>query len=68
MSMSATLIVIIHQLFLIKTMRLMSAFDDSLSIFFCGIPPMHLMPLILLALNALPSIVRAPRWDWPTEG
>jgi len=33
---------ILHQLFPMKTMRLMSASDDNLSIFFCDIPPMHL--------------------------
>ena len=33
-------------------MRLMSASDDNLSTFFCDIPPMHLSPLIRLALNA----------------
>jgi hypothetical protein len=27
-------------------MRLMSASDDNLTIFFCDIPPMHLDPLI----------------------
>lgn len=43
---------IIHQLFLVKALRLMFASDDNLSIFFCGIPPMHLMPPILLTLNA----------------
>ena len=31
-------------MFPIKALRLMSASDDNLSIFFCGIPPMHLVP------------------------
>ena len=30
----------------------MSASDDNLSIFFCSIPPIHLITPILLALNA----------------
>jgi hypothetical protein len=43
---------IIHKLFPIKTLRLMPASDVNLSIFFCSVSPMHLMPPILLALNA----------------
>jgi hypothetical protein len=30
---------IIHELLLIKALRLMSAFDDNLFIFFCGVSP-----------------------------
>jgi len=33
-------------------MRLMSTADDNLSIYFCGIRTMHLIPLVRLTLNA----------------
>jgi hypothetical protein len=35
---------IIHELLLIKALRLMSAVNDSLFIFFCGVSPPHLIP------------------------
>jgi hypothetical protein len=34
----------IHQLFPIKTLRLMSASNVNLSVLFCGVSPMHLIP------------------------
>jgi hypothetical protein len=42
-----------HELLLIKALRLMSDFDDNLFIFFCGVSPTHLIhPPPPLALNA----------------
>jgi hypothetical protein len=54
---------IIHQLFPIKTLRLMSASNGTLSIFFSGVSPMHLIPY-----SSRLERTYLPRWGWPTEG
>ena len=51
---------IIHQLFPIKTMCLMSASDDNLFIFFCGVTPIHLIPQFPPPSMSLPSTVATP--------
>jgi hypothetical protein len=50
---------IIHQLFPIKTMRLMSASDVNLFIFFCSVSPMYPIPFIPARLKRASSTVPA---------